>query len=142
MAAGSPSATPGNWNELLRTAAEDGLSPTLLPAYLLIGADAEDLQTLALALSPSAHCVGTAANGMAFLVATDSMFVTVPLCATGDREACLPSPRWLSTRPDAPLNGIIWLFSAADAWAGKARAETASPSLLSQENEFTLTYSI
>ncbi len=122
MTTGIPSATPGDWNELLRVAAEDGLSPASLPAYLLIGEDGDTLSLLASALSPSAHCVGTAANGMSFLVAADAMFVTVPLRAAGDREACLPSQRWLSTRPDAPLNGVIWLFTAADAWRGKSES--------------------
>lgn len=119
--------TPGNWNELLRVAAEDGLSPSAMPAYMLIGADADTLARLASGLSPSAHPAGTAANGMAFLAAPDALFVTVPLSGAGDREACLPSARWLSTRPDAPLNGIIWLFSAADAWAARTGDGIAAP---------------
>lgn len=112
------------WAGAMDAIREQGFNPRSLPFYVMTGRDAGAMDALAETFLPGGFLGGKSAPGTpVFFAAPEAMVAVAPLGIGGARDGFIPPSKWLRSRPDDPVNGAIWCFTAREVQAGGADLE-------------------
>lgn len=112
------------WPEVMDTIREHGFNPRSLPFYVMAGRDAAAMDSLADTFLPGGFLGGKSEPGSpVFFAAPEAIVAVAPLGMGGARDVFIPPAKWMRSRPDDPVNGVVWCFTARQIRGGGVELE-------------------